>query len=199
MLEGSLAPDGAVIKQSAASPELLNHTGRAVVFENYEDMHARIDDDDLDVTKEDVLVLKSAGPVGGPGIPEWGMLPIPKKLLEQGIRDMVRISDARMSGTAFGTVVLHISPESALGGPLGLVENGDMIKLDVEGRRIDLLVDDAEMERRKAAWVAPAPKYTRGYGLMFSEHVMQAQYGCDFDFLVGNDPVETHAEMHSPG
>ncbi len=199
MLNGSLAPDGAVIKQSAASPDLLHHVGRAVVFENYEDMHARVDDPDLDVTKDDVLVMKSAGPVGGPGIPEWGMLPIPKKLLEQGVRDMVRISDARMSGTAFGTVVLHISPESALGGPLGLVQNGDMIELDVEGRRIDLLVDEAEMERRRAAWKAPAPRYTRGYGLMFSEHVMQAQYGCDFDFLVGNDPVETHAEMHSAG
>ena len=144
MLEGSLAPDGAVIKQSAASPELLHHTGRAVVFENYEDLNARIDDPDLDVTKDDVRVMKSAGPVGGPGMPEWGMLPIPRKLLEQGVRDMVRISDARMSGTAFGTVVLHISPESALGGPLGLVQDGDLIELDVEGRRIDLLVDDAE-------------------------------------------------------
>ncbi|NQW17841.1 MAG: dihydroxy-acid dehydratase [Chloroflexi bacterium] len=189
-LSGSLAPDGAVIKHTAASPELLTHTGRAVVFEDYEDLHARIDSDDLDVTINDVLVLKNTGPIGGPGMPESGMLPLPKKLLQQGHRDMVRISDARMSGTAFGTVVLHVTPESAIGGPLGLVENGDMILLDTPNRRLDLLVDDAELERRRAVWKAPAAKYNRGYGQMYSQHVLQADGGCDFDFLRGKTPVK---------
>jgi dihydroxy-acid dehydratase len=150
-LKGSLAPDGAVIKQTAASPKLMKHRGRAVVFESYADMKARVDSPDLDVTPEDVLVMKNAGPVGGPGMPEWGMLPIPKKLLAKGVRDMVRVSDARMSGTAFGTVVLHVSPESAIGGPLGLVQHGDMIELDVSRRRIDLKVEARELARRRAA------------------------------------------------
>jgi len=189
-LTGSLAPDGAVIKHTAASPELLTHTGRAVVFEDYHDLDARIDSDDLDVTIDDVLVLKNTGPIGGPGMPESGMLPLPKKLLQQGHRDMVRISDARMSGTSFGTVVLHVTPESAVGGPLGLVENGDMILLDTPNGRLDLLVDEAELERRRAAWTAPEPQYTRGYGAMYSQHVLQADGGCDFDFLRGKTPVE---------
>jgi dihydroxy-acid dehydratase len=189
-LTGSLAPDGAVIKHTAASPELLTHTGRAVVFEDYHDLEARIDSDDLDVTIDDVLVLKNTGPIGGPGMPESGMLPLPKKLLQQGHRDMVRISDARMSGTSFGTVVLHVTPESAVGGPLGLVENGDMILLDTPNGRLDLLVDEAELERRRAAWTAPEPQYTRGYGAMYSQHVLQADGGCDFDFLRGKTPVE---------
>ncbi|MEE8362668.1 MAG: dihydroxy-acid dehydratase, partial [Dehalococcoidia bacterium] len=191
VLRGSLAPDGAVIKHTAASPDLLTHRGRAVVFESFDDLHARIDDPDLDVTKDDVLVMKSAGPIGAPGMPEWGMLPLPRKILAQGVRDMVRISDARMSGTAFGTVVLHVSPESAVGGPLALVRDGDVIELDVEDRRLELLVDEGELARRRSQWKAPAPKFTRGYGLLFSEHVTQAQDGCDFDFLRGADPVAT--------
>jgi dihydroxy-acid dehydratase len=189
-LKGSLAPDGAVIKHTAASPELLTHTGRAVVFEDYHDLEARIDSDDLDVTIDDVLVLKNTGPIGGPGMPESGMLPLPKKLLQQGHRDMVRISDARMSGTSFGTVVLHITPESAVGGPLSLVKNGDLISLDTPNGRLDLLVDAAELERRRAAWKAPKPMYSRGYGAMYSQHVLQADGGCDFDFLRGKTPVE---------
>ena len=189
-LKGSLAPDGAVIKHTAASPELLTHTGHAVVFEDYHDLEARIDSDDLDVTIDDVLVLKNTGPIGGPGMPESGMLPLPKKLLQQGHRDMVRISDARMSGTSFGTVVLHITPESAVGGPLSLVENGDLISLDTPNGRLDLLVEAAELERRQAAWKAPEPMYSRGYGAMYSQHVLQADGGCDFDFLRGKTPVE---------
>jgi len=189
-LTGSLAPDGAVIKHTAASPELLTHTGRAVVFEDYHDLEARIDSDDLDVTVDDVLVLKNTGPIGGPGMPESGMLPLPKKLLQQGHRDMVRISDARMSGTSFGTVVLHVTPESAVGGPLSLVENGDLISLDTPNGRLDLLVDEAELERRRAAWKPPEPQYSRGYGAMYSEHVLQADGGCDFDFLRGKTPVK---------
>ncbi|MEX0762485.1 MAG: IlvD/Edd family dehydratase [Dehalococcoidia bacterium] len=198
MLYGSLAPDGAVIKQTAASARLMKHRGRAVVFENPVDLKDRIDDPDLDVTPDDVLVMKNAGPIGGPGMPEAGFLPLPKKLLEQGVRDMVRISDARMSGTAFGTIVLHVSPESAVGGPLALVENGDMINLDVEGRRLDLEVDEAELERRRKVLDSreKAKRLERGYGRMYADHVMQAQDGCDFDFLRGNTPVETHVEVH---
>jgi dihydroxy-acid dehydratase len=185
VLHGNLAPRGAVIKQSAASPKLLQHTGRAVVFESVEDMTLRVDDPALDVNADDVLVLRNAGPKGAPGMPEAGYLPIPKKLARGGVKDMVRISDARMSGTAFGTIVLHITPESAVGGPLGLVKNGDMIRLDVAKRSIDLLVDDAELEKRRAA-LAPAatPDWARrGYAHLFNETILQADEGCDFDFM----------------
>jgi len=194
VLGGNLAPRGAVIKQSAASPALMTHRGRAVVFESVQDLTERIDDPALDVTADDVLVLRNAGPRGAPGMPEAGYLPIPKKLAQQGVKDMVRISDARMSGTAFGTIVLHIAPESAVGGPLGLVRNGDIITLDVPARRIDLQVDDAELARRRAALgdgapsgAAPAPD--RGYAALFHRTVLQADEGCDFDFLVpGRSP-----------
>jgi dihydroxy-acid dehydratase len=189
VLHGNLAPRGAVIKQSAASPQLMTHRGRAVVFESVQDMAERIDDPKLDVNANDVLVLRNAGPVGAPGMPEAGYLPIPKKLAQQGVKDMVRISDARMSGTAFGTIVLHITPESAVGGPLGLVQSGDMISLDVPARRIELLVDDAELAQRRAALgsgvnknAAPVPD--RGYAALFHRSVLQADEGCDFDFLV---------------
>ncbi len=192
ILRGNLAPDGAVIKHAAASPRLLHHRGRAVVFENMDDLMARSDDPDLDVTEQDVLVLKNVGPVGGPGMPEVGNFPIPGKLLKAGVRDMVRISDARMSGTAFGTIVLHVAPESAVGGPLALVQNGDEIELDVANRRIHLHVDEAELARRRAAWQAPASTARRGYTKLYVEHVTQAPQGCDFDFLHGNDPV--HAQ-----
>ena len=185
VLRGNLAPDGAVIKSTAADPRLLRHTGRAMVFDDYNDMAARIDDPALDVDADSVLVLRNAGPIGGPGMPEWGMLPIPKKLLLQGVRDMVRISDARMSGTSYGTCILHVAPESFVGGPLALVRTGDRIALDVPGRRLDLQVSDAEMAQRRAAWVAPPPRFERGYGALFSRHIRQANLGCDFDFLEG--------------
>ncbi|UFN47443.1 dihydroxy-acid dehydratase [Roseomonas sp. OT10] len=187
VLRGNLAPGGAVIKHAAASPALLQHTGRAVVFESIEDMTSRVDDPDLDVTADDVLVLLNAGPKGAPGMPEAGYLPIPKKLAQAGVKDMVRISDARMSGTAFGTIVLHVTPESAVGGPLGLVRDGDRIRLDVEARRIELLVDEAELERRRAEPrpARPAPK--RGYAKLFHDTVLQADQGCDFDFLTGTE------------
>jgi len=183
VLRGNLAPHGAVLKQTAASPQLLKHKGRAVVFESYDDLGARIDDPQLDVDENSVLVMKSGGPKGAPGMPEWGDLPIPKKLLEAGVRDMVRLSDARMSGTAYGTVALHVSPESAVGGPLAIVRNGDMVELDVPGRRLELLVPDAEIGQRLAGWQPPAPHYMRGYGRMFLEHILQAHEGCDFDYL----------------
>ncbi|MFO0518810.1 MAG: L-arabinonate dehydratase [bacterium] len=183
VLYGNLAPDGAVIKPAAADPALMQHTGPAVVFEDMVDMMKRIDDPSLDVDERSVLVLKNAGPLGGPGFPEWGNLPIPKKVLAKGIRDMVRISDARMSGTHYGTCVLHVAPEAFIGGPLALVRDGDMIELDVAGRRLHLQVPDAELDRRRAAWVAPPPRFARGYGRMFSAHVTQAPLGCDFDFL----------------
>ncbi len=186
ILHGNLAPASAVIKHSAASPHLMRHTGRAVVFDSIEDMAARIDLPDLDVTSDDILVLRNAGPKGAPGMPEAGYLPIPLKLARQGVKDMVRISDARMSGTAFGTVVLHIAPESAIGGPLAIVRTGDRITLDVEGRRIDLLIDDAELATRLAAWQAsPPPREipARGYARLFEDHILQAPEGCDFDFL----------------
>ncbi len=186
VLHGNLAPGSAVIKHGAASPALLQHTGRAVVFEGTDDMAARIDSPDLDVTAEDVLVLRYAGPKGAPGMPEAGYLPIPKKLARAGVKDMVRISDARMSGTAFGTIVLHMVPEAQEGGPLALVQTGDMVRLDTAGRRIDLLVDDAELARRRAAWVAPPPPpgADRGYLRLYLGSVLQADEGCDFDFLV---------------
>src|SRR5438270_8728051 len=185
VLHGNLAPRGAVIKHSAASPKLLQHTGRAVVFESVEDMTQRVDDPALDVNADDILVLRNAGPKGAPGMPEAGYLPIPKKLARGGVKDMVRISDARMSGTAFGTVVLHITPESAVGGPLALVKNGDMIRLDVAKRSIELLVDATELERRRTALKpAAAPdEARRGYAWLFNETIMQADEGCDFDFM----------------
>ena len=194
ILRGNLAPSGAVIKHAAASPGLLQHRGRAVVFRGIPDLQERIDDPALDVNPEDVLVLQNAGPVGGPGMPEVGNLPIPKKLLKQGVRDMVRISDARMSGTAFGTIVLHVAPESAVGGPLSLARTGDVIELDVPGRRLELRVDQDELNRRRAEWQRPQPAYRRGYGRLFLEHVLQAPEGMDFDFLLGRDPVETVAQ-----
>ena len=183
VLRGNLCPRGAVIKQSAASERLLTHQGRAVVFESVEDLAARIDDPDLDVAAEDVLVLRNAGPVGAPGMPEAGYLPIPRKLATSGVTDMVRISDARMSGTAFGTIVLHIAPEAAVGGPLALVRTGDMIRLDVPGRRLELLVDEAELARRQASAAPLPPLPERGYARLFGRSVLQADEGCDFDFL----------------
>jgi dihydroxy-acid dehydratase len=183
-VRGNLAPSGAVIKQSAASPHLLQHRGRAVVFSSLEDLAARVDDPDLDIGPGDVMVLQNAGPIGGPGMPEAGYLPIPKKLLATGVRDMVRISDARMSGTAFGTVVLHVAPEAAVGGPLGLVQTGDEIELDVSKRRLELLVPEHELNARRMRWQPPTPAYTRGYGKLFLDHVLQAHRGCDFDFLL---------------
>ena len=185
ILKGNLAPQGAVLKQSAASPHLLRHKGRAVVFENAEDLIARIDDAQLEVDENSILVLKNAGPKGAPGMPEWGHLPIPAKLLKAGVKDMVRLSDARISGTSFGTIVVHIAPESAVGGPLAAVKNGDWIELDAPSRRLELLITDAELNNRLAAWRPPAPHYERGYGKMFLEHVLQAHEGCDFDFLRG--------------
>jgi dihydroxy-acid dehydratase len=195
VLRGNLAPSGAVIKAAAASPKLLKHVGRAVVFEDYNDMAARIDRDDLAVDADSVLVLRNAGPRGGPGMPEWGMLPVPKKLLRQGVRDMVRVSDARMSGTSYGTCVLHVAPESFVGGPLALVRNGDPIELDVESRLLELRITPAEMQRRKAAWQPPAAKFERGYGALFSRHIRQADEGCDFDFLEGTAPTP-EPEIH---
>lgn len=183
ILRGNLAPDGAVIKPAACTPEMLKHEGPALVFDSYPDMKAVIDSDDLDVTADTVLILRNVGPLGGPGMPEWGMLPIPKKLLKQGVRDMVRISDARMSGTSYGACILHAAPEAAVGAPLALVRTGDMIRLDVPNRQLDMLVDADELARRKAAWVAPTPHAGRGYQHMFGQHILQADKGCDFDFL----------------
>jgi len=183
VLRGNLAPDGAIIKPPAAEPRLRKHAGRAVVFQDYNDMATRIDDPDLDVDENSVLVLKNAGPLGAPGMPEWGQLPIPKKLLAKGVRDIVRVSDARMSGTSYGACVLHVAPESYVGGPLALVKDGDVIELNIPGRRLTLNVSDEELARRRAAWRQPPPRYARGYGRMFSEHVSQASEGCDFDFL----------------
>ena len=189
VLRGNLAPEGAVIKPSAASPELMRHRGRAIVFDSPSEMNAALSDPGFDGDETCVIVLRNAGPVGGPGMPEWGNLPIPRKLLERGVRDLVRISDARMSGTHYGTCVLHVSPESAVGGPLALVRNGDTIELDVEARALNLLVDDAELARRRAAWSAPAQPYARGYTRLYQQHVMQAHEGCDFDFLAGTAPT----------
>jgi dihydroxy-acid dehydratase len=189
VLRGNLAPDGAVIKPPAAEPRLHQHKGKAVVFEDYNHMSARIDDPDLDVDENSVLVLKNAGPLGAPGMPEWGQLPIPKKLLAKGVRDMVRVSDARMSGTSYGACVLHVAPESYIGGPLALVLDGDVIELDIPGRRLSLNVTDEELARRRASWQAPPPRYARGYGRIFSKCVTQANEGCDFDFLEGTTPI----------
>ena len=183
VLKGNLAPNGCVMKPSAAEPRLLRHSGPALVFDNYAALKASIDRDDLDVTPDHVLVLRNAGPLGAPGMPEWGALPIPKKLLKQGVRDMVRISDARMSGTAYGACILHVSPESYIGGTLAVVQTGDVITLDVPARTLHLDVPEAELARRRDDLRAPAPRYGRGYGWMFSQHVKQADQGCDFDFL----------------
>ncbi len=196
VLYGSLAPDGAVIKPTAASPGLLTHRGRAVVFQDHEDMERRIDDPELDVGPEDVLVMRNGGPIGGPGMPEWGFLPLPKKLLQAGVRDMVRLSDARMSGTAFGTVAVHLAPESAAGGPLAAVRDGDQIELDVPNRRLDLLVEPREIERRLAEAPEPRAHFSRGYGWIYTRHILQADKGCDFDFLRAERLLEGAA---SPG
>ncbi len=190
VLRGSLAPDGAVIKPTAAEERLWKHRGPAVVFKDIRDLKARVDSEDLEVTADSVLVLQNAGPVGGPGMPEWGQLPIPKKLLNQGVRDVIRISDARMSGTSYGACVLHVSPEAALGGPLGLVKDGDEIELDVEKRRLDLLVSQSELDTRRRLWEPPESKASRGYAKLYADHVTQAHEGCDFDFLQGT-PGET--------
>ncbi len=183
VLRGNLAPDGVVIKPSACAPHLLQHTGRALVFDDYPALKAAVDDPQLDCTGDDILVLRNAGPKGGPGMPEWGMLPIPTKLLKAGVKDMLRLSDARMSGTSYGGCLLHCSPEAYVGGPLALVKTGDTITVDVPARSIALNVSDAELAARRAAWVAPPVRYERGYGWMFSRHILQANEGCDFDFL----------------
>jgi dihydroxy-acid dehydratase len=183
LLKGNLAPDGCVIKPSACEPRFLKHTGPALVFDTYEELKKNIDREDLDVTAETVLVLRNAGPQGGPGMPEWGMLPIPTKLVKQGVRDMVRISDARMSGTSYGACILHVAPESYVGGPLALVRTGDRITIDVPQRSITLNITPAEMAKRRAEWKPQPPRYERGYGWMFSRHIKQASEGCDFDFL----------------
>ncbi len=183
VLKGNLAPDGCVVKPSACEERLRVHEGPALVFDSYPEMKAAIDDEDLDVTPDHVLILRNAGPKGGPGMPEWGMLPIPKKILKQGCRDMLRISDARMSGTSYGACILHVAPESHIGGPLSLVRTGDVIRVDVPNRTIDMLVDEETLAKRRAEWKPPADRYERGYGWMFSRHIKQANEGCDFDFL----------------
>ncbi|CAN7599245.1 dihydroxy-acid dehydratase [Agrobacterium tumefaciens] len=183
VLRGNLCPDGAVIKPAACDPKYHVHEGPALVFDSYPEMKKAIDDENLDVTPDHVLVLRNAGPLGGPGFPEWGMLPIPKALIKKGHRDMVRISDARMSGTSYGACVLHVAPESFVGGPLALLKTGDIVRLDLPQRRLDMLVSEEEIASRRAAWQAPAPRYERGYGYLFSKHVTQADEGCDFDFL----------------
>ena len=188
ILRGNLAPDGCVIKTVAADPKLLQHRGPAIVFDDYPAMKARINDPNLDVTADSVLILRSAGPLGAPGFPEWGQLPIPEKLLRAGVRDMVRISDARMSGTSYGACVLHVSPESYLGGPLALVQDGDMVELDIANRKLTVCVSEEELARRRSLWKAPEPAWERGYQKLFAKHITQAHQGCDFDFLVGSSP-----------
>jgi dihydroxy-acid dehydratase len=183
VLKGNLAPDGCVMKPSACEPRLRRHSGPALVFDDYPSMKAAIDDDDLDVTADHILVLRNAGPQGGPGMPEWGMLPIPKKLVKQGVRDMLRLSDARMSGTSYGACILHVSPEAHVGGPLALVRTGDIITVDIPARRITLDVSDEELEVRRALLPERKPRFERGYGWMFTKHIRQAHEGCDFDFL----------------
>ena len=190
VLTGNLAPNGAVIKPSAATPGLLTHSGRALVFEDHAELSARIDDPDLDVDENSVLVLRNAGPVGAPGMPEWGNLPIPKRLLAQGVRDMVRISDGRMSGTHYGTCILHVAPESAVGGPLALIRTGDMVDIDVPARTLNMRVSEEELAARRAAWTPPPKRYARSYALLYQQHVSQADRGCDFDFLEGKGAPE---------
>ncbi|MEJ2006129.1 MAG: dihydroxy-acid dehydratase, partial [Cyclobacteriaceae bacterium] len=196
VLKGNLCEHGAMIKPSAASKELLQHKGAAVVFESIEDYHKRIDDPDLEIDENSVMVLKGVGPVGYPGMPEVGNLDLPEKLLKRGIKDLVRISDGRMSGTAYGTVVLHVSPESAIGGNLALVKDGDIIELDITKRKLTLHVSDHELAERRAAWSRPAPMADRGYTKMFIEHVQQADKGCDFDFLVGGSGSDVARDLH---
>jgi len=195
ILRGNLAPDGAVIKASAAETRLLKHTGRAIVFDSFDEMNARMDDPGLDVTPDSVLVLRNAGPKGAPGMPEWGNLPIPQKILKTGVRDMVRISDARMSGTSYGACVLHVSPESFVGGPLALLNEGDLVELDVASRKLNMLVSDDELACRRAAWRPKESIYPRGYGKLFMQHIKQAHEGCDFDFLEGTAPIP-EPEIH---
>jgi len=195
ILRGNLAPTGAVIKSSAAEPRLLKHTGRAIVFDSFDEMNARIDDPALNVDADSVLVLRNAGPKGAPGMPEWGNLPIPQKLLKAGIRDMVRISDARMSGTSYGACVLHVSPESFVGGPFALLKEGDVVELDVPERRLNMRVNDDELGRRRAAWKPKEAIYPRGYGKLYMQHITQADQGCDFDFLEGTAPIP-EPEIH---
>jgi dihydroxy-acid dehydratase len=195
VLRGNLAPNGAVIKHTATDKRLLRHAGPAVVFTDYNDLERRLEDPDLPVTADSVLVLQNAGPLGGPGMPEWGMLPIPKKLLAQGVRDMVRISDARMSGTSYGACVLHVAPESFVGGPLAFVRDGDIIELDVPARRLSLRVSDEDLAARRAAWKPRDVAYPRGYGHLYARHVTQADRGCDFDFLEGTAPI-ADPEIH---
>jgi len=195
VLTGNLAPGGCVMKPAAADPRFLHHRGKVIAFEDYNEMAREIDRDDLDVTADHILVLKNGGPKGGPGMPEWGMLPIPKKLLRAGVRDMVRISDARMSGTSYGACILHVAPESYIGGPLALVQTGDEIEVDVEKRSIHLHVTDDELARRRAAWTPPPPRYERGYGAMYAQHIGQADQGCDFDFLHAGAPTP-EPEIH---
>ncbi|MBS0532984.1 MAG: dihydroxy-acid dehydratase [Proteobacteria bacterium] len=195
VLTGNIAPRGCVIKPSAAEKRLHKHRGKVLAFEDYNHMAREVERDDLDVTADHILVLKNSGPQGGPGMPEWGMLPIPKKLVKQGVRDMVRISDARMSGTSYGACILHVAPESFVGGPLAFVQTGDEIEIDIPARKIHLHVSDAELARRKAAWQKPAPRYPRGYGALFSDHIGQADDGCDFDFLVAPGKVP-EPEIH---
>ena len=199
VLRGNICPDGAVIKPPAMEARLQKHTGRALVFKSYDEMSARIDDPDLDVDADSVIVLQNAGPHGAPGMPEWGQLPIPQKLLKQGVRDMLRISDARMSGTSYGACVLHVAPESFIGGPLALVQTGDRISIDVPARKLDVLLDDAELARRRAQWKPAPPHFSRGFGTIYLKHVTQADKGCDFDFLdpgPAKDPVATEPEIH---
>jgi dihydroxy-acid dehydratase len=195
VLTGNLAPRGCVMKPSAAAPRLLRHRGKAIAFEDYNHMAREVERDDLDVTPDHILVLKNGGPKGAPGMPEWGMLPIPKKLVKAGVRDMLRISDARMSGTSYGACILHVAPESFVGGPLAFVKTGDEIEVDVPGRRIHLHVADAELARRRAAWKQPEPRYPRGYGALYSAHIGQADEGCDFDFLAPLGPIP-EPEIH---
>jgi dihydroxyacid dehydratase/phosphogluconate dehydratase len=190
VLRGNLAPDGCVMKPAACDPRFVVHAGPALVFDGYPQMKDAVEDEALDVTPDHVLVLRNAGPQGGPGMPEWGMLPIPRKLVRRGVRDMLRISDAGMSGTSYGACILHVAPESFVGGPLAFVQSGDEIEVDVPARRIHLHVGDDELTRRRTAWTPPPPRYERGYGAMFSQHIGQADEGCDFDFLaaVGRVP-----------
>jgi dihydroxy-acid dehydratase len=195
VLTGNLAPRGCVMKPAAADQRFLQHRGPALAFEDYNHMAREIDRDDLAVTPDHVIVLKNAGPKGGPGMPEWGMLPIPKRLVQSGVRDMVRISDGRMSGTSYGACILHVAPESFVGGPLAFVRNGDEIEVDVAARRIHLHVAEEELNRRRAAWKEPPPRYPRGYGAMYSAHIGQADEGCDFDFLAGNGGIR-EPEIH---
>jgi dihydroxy-acid dehydratase len=189
VLRGNLAPDGAVIKPPAAEPRLHRHAGPAVVFQDYNDMAARIDSPDLPADENSVLVLKNAGPLGAPGMPEWGQLPIPQKLLQKGVRDMVRISDARMSGTSYGACVLHVAPEAFVGGPLALIQDGDVVELDIPARRLTLRVGEEELSRRRGTWQPPPPRYQRGYGAIFAQHITQANEGCDFDCLERGTPI----------